>query len=97
MHASEIRGRPRSMAELLGRNRGAWAPIYPRSRTRTSENSPSETVWKFSDTSQPPHHQPNHGRVDERFRASAKSLVILAHSPVLAQPREGPLNHPSTR
>jgi len=53
---------------------------------RTSEKTPSETVWKFSATCQPPQHQPNHGCVDERFRAGAQPLVILAHPPVLSQP-----------
>src|SRR5215211_3426580 len=60
----------------------------------TSENSPSETVWKFSGTRQPPHHQADHCRVDERFCASTKPLVILAHPPVLREPGEGPFHHP---
>src|SRR5215216_5099684 len=61
---------------------------------RTSENSSSETVWKFSGTRQPPHHQADHCRVDERFCASTKPLVILAHPPVLREPGEGPFHHP---
>ena len=44
--------------------------------TRSSQNSPSETVWKFSGTCQPPHHQPYHRCVDERFRACAQPLVV---------------------
>src|SRR5215210_2507446 len=74
-----------------------WRAIYAASCIRTSENSPSETVWKFSATCQPPHHQPYHGRVDERFCACAKPLVILAHTTVLREPREGPLHHPPAR
>src|SRR5215203_5501047 len=35
-----------------------------------------ETVWKVSGSGQPPHHQPDHCSVDERFRASAKPLVV---------------------
>ena len=45
-----------------------------------------ETVWKFSDMGQAPHHQADHGCVDERFCASTKPLVVLAHPPVLIQP-----------
>src|SRR5215217_1105401 len=63
-------------------------------RSSTSENSTSETVWKFSGTRQPPHHQADHCRVDERFCASTKPLVILAHPPVLREPGEGPFHHP---
>jgi hypothetical protein len=66
--------------------------FYAASWIRTSENAPSETVWKLSATSQPPNHQANHGRVDERFRACAQPLVVFAHPPVLAQPREGALD-----
>src|SRR5215203_2795178 len=46
--------------------------------------SSSEAVWKFSGTCQAPHHQTDHGRVDERFCASTKPLVVFAHPPVLA-------------
>src|SRR5215211_611329 len=56
-----------------------------------------ETVWKFSDTSQAPHHQTDHGRVDERFCASTKPPVVVAHPPVLRDPREGALHHPTPR
>src|SRR5215211_3531119 len=89
---------------VLSRSRGplggAGPPLrglYAASCKRTSENLPSETVWKFSDTGQAPHHQTDHGRVDERFCASTKSLVILAHPPVLAKPGEGSLHHPPAR
>src|SRR5215217_6699925 len=46
-------------------------------------NSFGETVWKFLATCQSPHHEPYHCRVDERLRALAKPLVVLAHPPVL--------------
>src|SRR5215217_4604157 len=69
-------------------------PRTPLRRSPTSQNSPSETVWKFSGTRQPPHHQADHCRVDERFCASTKPLVILAHPPVLREPGEGPFHHP---
>jgi hypothetical protein len=64
---------------------------------RSSQNFPSETVWKFSATCQAPHHEPYHCGVDERFRAGAKPLVVLAHPPVLAKPGKGPLHHPPAR
>ena len=32
---------------------------------------PGETIWKFSDTGQTPHHQTDHGRVDERLTGGA--------------------------
>src|ERR687890_2865223 len=51
---------------------------------------------KILSTSQPPHHQPCHRRIDERFSGCAQPLVILAHPPVLRKPGEGPLHHPST-
>src|SRR5215208_6003304 len=53
-------------------------------KRRSSQNSPSEAVWKFSGTCQASHHQTDHGRVDERFCASTKPLVVFAHPPVLA-------------
>src|SRR5215207_9908633 len=56
-----------------------------------------ETVWKFSGTGQAPHHKPYHRGVHERLRAGAQPLVVLAHPPVLREPREGPLHHPPPR
>src|SRR5215212_8266757 len=46
-------------------------------------------------TNQPPHHKTCHRYVDEGFSGSAKPFVILAHSPVLAQPCERALHHPA--
>src|SRR5215203_1677783 len=79
---------------LRSSSRSACRELACPPRRRTSENSPSETVWKFSGTRQPPHHQADHCRVDERFCASTKPLVILAHPPVLREPGEGPFHHP---
>src|SRR5215217_9639127 len=78
---------------------GLLAPSWPPSEPRFCAypdfpNSFGETVWKFSGTRQPPHHQADHCRVDERFCASTKPLVILAHPPVLREPGEGPFHHP---
>src|SRR5215212_5866173 len=56
-----------------------------------------ETVWKVSDTGQPPRHQPYHRGVDERFRACAQPLVTLARPPVLREPGERALYHPPSR
>src|SRR5215204_720103 len=96
---SHARSGGSSAQGFKGANRTA-APKWRKQRgpgrlsRRTSENSPSETVWKFSGTRQPPHHQADHCRVDERFCASTKPLVILAHPPVLREPGEGPFHHP---
>src|SRR5215213_11911539 len=84
------------------RNRGGASPglldrSYAGSWIWTSENSPSETVWKLLRTGQTPRHQPYHRRVDERLRARAQPFVILAHPPVLREPGEGPLHHPPPR
>jgi transposase len=46
---------------------------------------------------QTPHHQPYHRGIHKRFCAGAQPLVVLAHPPVLGEPGEGPLHHPSTR
>ena len=56
-----------------------------------------ETVWKLLCTDQPPHHEPRHRRVDERLPSGAQPLVVLRHSTVVADPREGALHHPPTR
>jgi hypothetical protein len=73
-----------------------WAEerIYPCSSQMVKVER-GVTVWKLSATSQPPNHQADHGRVDERFRACAQPLVIFAHPPVLVCPRTCPLHHPS--
>src|SRR3712207_3477027 len=47
-------------------------------------------------TSQPPYHETGHRRVDERLTGGAQPLVVLAHPPVLREPREGAL-HPAPR
>src|SRR5215213_421952 len=56
-----------------------------------------ETVWKFLGTSQPPHHQAYHRRIDECLAGGAQPLVVLAHPAVVAQPSERPLRNPPTR
>src|SRR5918998_6303350 len=48
-------------------------------------------------TSQPPYHEPPHRDIDERFSSGAQPLVVLAHAPVLREPREGALHHPAPR
>src|SRR5215203_4875555 len=58
---------------------------------------PLETVWKLLSTGQPPHHQSRHRHVDKGLPAGAQPLVVLAHSTVVRDPREGALHHPSTR
>src|SRR5215207_2170896 len=57
---------------------------------------PFETVQKLPSTGQTPHHHTGHSHVDERFARSGKPLVILAHPPVLVQPRKRPLHDPPT-
>src|SRR3712207_3315677 len=46
---------------------------------------------------QPPRHQPRHRRVDESLSGRAQPLVVLAHAPVVAHPREGAFRHPASR
>src|SRR5215213_11183887 len=56
-----------------------------------------ETVWKFLRTGQPPHHNPRHRRVNEGLSGGTQPLVVFGHPPVVADPREGALHHPSPR
>src|SRR5918994_2699471 len=48
-------------------------------------------------TSKPPYHETGNRHIDERFSGGAQPLVVLAHPPVLVQPREGALHHPAPR
>src|SRR5215212_11326467 len=57
---------------------------------------PRETVCKFLSTSQPPHHQACHRRVNERLTSRAQPFVVLTHPPVLIDPSERALHYPST-
>src|SRR5215210_6350000 len=56
-----------------------------------------ETVWKLLCAGQPPHHKPRHRRVDERLPGGAQPLVISGHPPVVRDPSEGALHHPTPR
>src|SRR5215207_1773203 len=56
-----------------------------------------ETVWKLLRTGQPPRHEPRHRRVDEGLSGGAQPLVVFAHPPVVADPRECALHHPPPR
>src|SRR5215213_9213324 len=58
---------------------------------------PRETVWKILSTSQPSYHEPCHRDIDKRFSGGAQPLVVLAHPPVLREPREGALHNPAAR
>ena len=79
---SARRGSRQQRERVLTRRGTLLCPASQLRRTpfgRSSQNLPSETVWKFSGTGQTPHHQTNHGRVYESFRARAQPLVVLAH------------------
>src|SRR5215210_6901311 len=52
---------------------------------------------KSSNTGDPPRHQADHGSIYERFSTRTRPLVVLAHPPVLVDPRDRPLHHPSPR
>jgi hypothetical protein len=39
----------------------------------------------------------SHRDIDERFSAGTQPLVVLAHPPVLREPRESALHHPPPR
>src|SRR5215212_11764916 len=56
-----------------------------------------ETVRKLLRTGQPPHHQPPHRRVDKGLPGGAQPFVVLRHSTVMRDPREGALHHPPPR
>src|SRR5215208_2697947 len=62
-----------------------------------STQMPRETVWKILSTSQPSYHEPCHRDIDKRFSGGAQPLVVLAHPPVLREPREGALHNPAAR
>ena len=48
-------------------------------------------------TSEAPHHKPRHRHVDEGLPGGAQPLVIFGHPPVVRDPSEGALHHPTPR
>src|SRR5215212_5559331 len=66
-------------------------------RPATFQTVSRETVWKILSTSQPSYHEPCHRDIDKRFSGGAQPLVVLAHPPVLREPREGALHNPAAR
>src|SRR5215210_7802002 len=90
--------------------RGAWtldlvSPASPSGRMNFREPPTSELrrillprlYEKPSNTGEPPRHEANHGSVHHRFAARTKPLVVLAHPPLLVDPRQRTLHHPPTR
>src|ERR671916_213499 len=61
---------------------------------RSSARDSQELV---SGLGQPSDHKPRHGGVDQRLTGGAKPLVVLSQAPVVGDPREGALGHPTTR
>ncbi len=56
----------------IGQKGTSWDPVgLLHGHLRVFSDSLRETVWKFSDTGQTPHHQTDHGRVDERLTGGA--------------------------
>src|SRR5215210_9301520 len=51
---------------------------------------------KSSNSGESPRHEADHGSVHHRFAARTKPLVVLAHPPLLVDPRQRTL-HPPTR
>src|SRR5215203_5618119 len=52
---------------------------------------------KSSNSGESPRHEADHGSVHHRFAARTKPLVVLAHPPLLVDPRQRTLHHPPTR
>jgi hypothetical protein len=52
---------------------------------------------KSSNSGETPRHEADHGSVHQRFAARTKPLVVLAHPPLLIDPRQRTLHHPPTR
>src|SRR5919199_4000137 len=66
------------------------ATAIRRSMVRDSQDN-------VSGVSQPLDHEPRHGGVDQRLTGSAKPLVVVSQTPVVGEPREGALGHPTAR
>ena len=52
---------------------------------------------KSSNSGEPPRHEANHRSVHQRFSARTKPLVVFAHPPLLVDPCQRPLHHPTAR
>ena len=52
---------------------------------------------KSSNAGDSPRHEADHGSIYERFSTRTRPLVVLAHPPVLVDPGDRPLHHPSSR
>jgi hypothetical protein len=52
---------------------------------------------KSSNTGETPRHEANHGSVHQRLATRTQPLVIFAHPPLLVDPCQCPLHHPSPR
>src|SRR5215208_3846507 len=76
---------------------GAYLPVTGRPRIQRTCQLPRETVWKILSTTQSPYHHSRHRDIDERFSGGAQPLIVLAHPPVLREPREGAFHHPTPR
>ena len=110
-HGTPLRGSARCAPS--SRARRAPAQTTSRSWTKTSVSALAfsgaslsqrslvsyslESVRKASRASRSSRHQAAHRQIDEGLTALRQPLVVLAHTPVLPQPRESPLDHPPPR
>src|SRR5918993_653909 len=62
-----------------------------------SRQSRERLYGKSSNSGESPRHEADHGSVHHRFAARTKPLVVLAHPPLLVDPRQRTLHHPPTR
>src|SRR3712207_7573817 len=58
---------------------------------------PRSTLFPYTTLFRSPHHKPRHRRVHEGLSSGAQPLVVFAHAPVVGDPREGALHHPTPR
>src|SRR5215203_7223943 len=52
---------------------------------------------KWSNAGESPRHETNHCSVHQRFATRTQPPVVLAHPPLLVDPRQCPLHHPPPR